>query len=206
MKQEFNERGACELARLVYHNDKRAISAFRKRLADDADQDLLGALVADQHYVVQLDWDSPDYATILTDIRKLKQCSGRAVNWKELRKLVVWLGEQERQADDYWSLSFVKMMASALGRHSLEVLLIRDGEDPDWAAMAFPLYENARRAGDLLLLDDSVNVRWTMASEVGWDSPKAVAKEIQRRMAGIVKSRQAIRSRSLAGATHRQAP
>jgi hypothetical protein len=183
MKQKYPEREEFELARLVYHDDKRAINAFRKRLSDDADQDQLGALVADQHYVVQLNWDSPDYATILSDIRKLKQCSGLAVNWKELRKLAVWLGEQEREAGDYWSISFVKMVASVLGRHGLDVLLIRDGDDPDWAAMAFPSDRNARRAGDLLSLDDSVDVRWTMASEAGWDSPKAVTREIQRRLA-----------------------
>ena len=189
MKQESRECDEDEPARLVYHNDKRAIRAFRKRLSDDADQDELGALVADQHYVVQLNWDSPDYATILSDIRKLKQCSGLAVNWKELRKLAVWLGEQEREAGDYWSISFVKMVASVLGHHGLEVLFIRDGDDPDWAAMAFPSDQNARRAGDLLLLDDSVDVRWTMASEAGWDSPKAVRREIRRRLAEIVNSR-----------------
>ena len=181
MKQVVYEQD--ELARLVYHNDKRAINAFRKRLSDDADQDQLGALVADQHYVVQLDWNSPDYIAILSDIRKLKQCSGLALNWKDLRKLAVWLGEQERQAGDYWSISFMKMVASALERHGLEVLLIRDGVDPDWAAMAFPSRENARRTGDLFLLDDSVDVEWVMASEADWDSPVAVTREIRRRLA-----------------------
>ena len=184
MKQQsdnFNERD--ELARLVYHDDKRAINAFHKRLSDDADRDQLGALVANEHYVVQLNWDSPDYAAILSDIRKLKQCSGLAVNWKELRKLAVWLGEQEREAGDYWSISFVKMVASVLGRHGLEVLFIRDGVDPDWAAMAFPSRENAPRTGDLLLLDDSVDVEWVMASEADWDSPEAVTREIRRRLA-----------------------
>lgn len=181
MKQESCADDGDELARLVYHDDKRAINALHKRLSDDADQDQLGALIADEHYVVQLSWDSPDYATLLSDIRKLKQCSKLAIDWSDLRKLVAWLEEQEREAGDYWSVSFVKMVASALGRHGLEVLLIRDGEDPDWAAMAFPSRENARRAGDLLLLDSSVE--WTLASEADWDSPKAVAKEIQRRLA-----------------------
>ena len=188
MKQKYPEREEFDLARLVYHDDKRSINAFRKRLSDDADQDQLEALVTDQHYVVQLNWDSPDYASILSDIRKLKQCTRLAVNWKELRKLVVWLDEQERQAGDYWSVSFVKMVGSVLGHHDLEVLLIRDGVDPDWAALAFPSQENARRAGDLLLLDRSVDVEWILASEADWDSPKAVTKEIQRRLAEIVKS------------------
>jgi hypothetical protein len=178
-----------ELARLVYHGDKRAINAFGKRLSDEADQDQLGALVADQHYVVQLNWNGPDYPAILSDIRKLKQCSELAVNWTGLRTLAVWLDEQERQAGDYWSISFVKVVGAVLGNHDLEVLLIRDGDDPDWAAMAFPLRENARRTGDLLLLDDSVDVRWTMASEADWDSPKAVAEEIQRRLSEIANSR-----------------
>ena len=186
MKQVVYEQD--ELARLVYHNDKRSINAFRKRLSDDADQDQLGALVADQHYVVQSDWDSPDYATILSDIRKLKQCSGLAVNWTGLRKLAVWLDEQERQTGEYWLVSFVKMLASALSHHGLEVLLVRDGEDPGWAALAFPSQENARRVGDLLLLDSSVDVGWTLASEADCDSPKAVTKEIRRRLAEIVKS------------------
>ena len=101
----------------------------------------------------------------------------------------VWLDEQERQAGDYWSISFVKMVGSVLAHHGLEVLLIRDGEDPDWAGLAFPSREHARRTGDLLLLDDSVDVRWTMASEADWDSPKAVTREIQRRLAEIVNSR-----------------
>lgn len=177
-----------ELARLAYHNDKRAINAFRKRLSDDADQDQVGALVADLHYVVQLNWNGPDYPAILTNIRKLKQWSGLAVNWTGLRKLAVWLAEQERQAGDYWSISFVKMAGSVLGHHDLEVLLIRDGVDPDWAALAFPSQENARRVGDLLLLDSSVDVEWILASEADWDSPKAVTKEIRRRLAEIVKS------------------
>lgn len=186
VERAFHESDGCELVRLVYHNDKRAINAFRKRLSDDADQDELGALVADKHYVIQVDWNSPDYATILSDIRKLKQYSGLAVNWRELRKLAVWLEEQEREAGDYWSISFVKMVASALGRHGLEVLLIRDGDDPDWAALVFPSCKNARRVGRLLLLDSSVDVRWTMAPEADWDSPKAVVKEIKRRLAASV--------------------
>lgn len=136
--------------------------------------------------MVEVNWDSPDYAMIVSDIRKLRQGSWFSVNWAELEKLAVWLEKQERQAGEYWSISFVKILGSALGRHGLEVLLIRDGEDPDWAALAFPSHENAHRAGDLLLLDGSVEVRWTMVSEADWDSPKAVTREIQRRLAAIV--------------------
>lgn len=91
-----------DLARLVYHIDKRAINAFHERFSDAFDQDQLGALDADQHYVVQLNWNGPDYPAILSDISKLKQCSGLAANWKGLRKLAIWLDEQEREACDYW--------------------------------------------------------------------------------------------------------
>ena len=182
MKQIVYEQD--ELARLVYHNDKRSINAFRKRLFDDADQDQLGALVADQHYLVQLDWDSPDYATILSDIRKLKQCSRLAVNWKELRKLVVWLDEQERQASEYWSVSFVKMMALALGSYGLDVLLIFDGVDPSWAALTLPGRENTRRLGKLF--GGSLDAEWIVASAARWDAPKAVTKEIRCRLAASV--------------------
>lgn len=187
MTQELHEIGELvELSRLIYHDDKRAIDALRKRLSADADQDQLGALVADEHYVVQVNWDSPDYAMIVSDVRKLRQCSGLSVNWTELRKLAVWLDKQERQAGDYWSVSFVKILTSALARHGLEVLLIRDDGDPDWAAMAFPSRESARRVGELLSHDGTVDTRWTIASEADWDSPKAVVKKIQRRLAAII--------------------
>lgn len=139
MKQEHPKHdGYGELARLVYHNDKRSINAFRKRLSDDSDQDAFDALAADEHYMLHIDWNGPEYISIVSDVRKLEQCSGLAVKWSKLKKLALWLGEQERDAGDYWSISFVKVVASILGHHGLDVLLIRDSSDPGWAALAVP--------------------------------------------------------------------
>lgn len=139
MKQRSLEQDVRDsLARLAYHNDKRAINAFRKRLSEDADQDAFDALAADQRYMVHIDWGSPDYASIVSDIRKLKQCSGLSINWSGLKRLALWLDQQERKAGNYWSISFVKLVAAALDRHSLDVLLIRDLSDPNWAVLAVP--------------------------------------------------------------------
>lgn len=184
MKQESNEFDIDEPARLIYHDDKRAINAFRKRLSADPDQDQLGALVADKHYVVQLNWNSPDYAMIVSDIRRLRQCSGFSINWTGLRKLAVWLEEQEKEAGDYWSISFVKILALALGSHVLDVLLIFDGVDPGWVALTLPVRENTRRLGKLL--GRSLDAEWIVASTARWDAPKAVTREIRRRLAAIV--------------------
>lgn len=173
-----------ELAQLLYHGDKDAINACRKRLSADPDQDQLRPLIADKHYVVQLDWNSPDYAAIVSGVRKLRQCSGLSIKWTGLRKLAVWLEEQEREAGDYWSISFAKMLALALGSHGLDVLLIFDGVDPSWAALALPGHENTRRLGKLL--GSSLDAEWVIASKARWDAPKAVTREIRRRLAAIV--------------------
>src|SRR6185437_12656743 len=150
MKIQFQQRGEHEeLARLVYHNDKRAINAFRKRLSEDVDQDAFDALAADGHYMLHIDWNGPDYVSIVSDVRKLKQCSGLAVKWNDLKKLALWLGEQEREAGDYWSISFFKMVTSILGRYGLDVLLIRDSADPGWAALAVLQHGSTRRVEKL---------------------------------------------------------
>lgn len=175
-----------ELARQIYHDDKRAINAFRKRLSADPDQDHLGALVADERYVVHLSWDSPDYTTIISGVRKLRQCAGFPTKWVELRKLAVWLEEQEKEAGDYWSISFVKILASALGSYDLDVLLIFDGVDPSWAALTLPAREKTRRLGKLL--GSSLDAEWIVASTAHWDAPKAITKEIRRRLAAIAKT------------------
>jgi len=63
MKQEHDE-----LARLIYHKDKSAVSAFHKRLSVGADQDPLNALSVDKHYMTQIDCNSPNYAAIVLSI------------------------------------------------------------------------------------------------------------------------------------------
>jgi len=185
MKQEEHD-GYSEVGRLVYHNDKRAINAFRKRLSDDSDQDKFDALAADGHYMLHIDWNGPDYVSIVSSIRKLKQCSGLAVKWNDLKKLALWLGEQEREAGDYWSISFLKMVASILGRYGLDVLLFRDSADPGWAALAVLQHGSTRRAEKLFdRLFGKLDITWGVASKDDWDSPEDVAKEIRRRLAAI---------------------
>lgn len=187
MKQALDEHN--DLAQLVYHNDKRAVSAFHKRLSEDADRDAFDALAADHHYMVHIDWRSPDYASIVSDIRKLKQCSGLAINWNELKKLTLWLDQQEREAGDYWSVSFVKMVASVLGRHGIAVLLVRDTSDPDWAAITVFPRDGTRLVKKLFgRLFGELDITWCIASTVGWDAPAGIRKEIQRRSAEIAKS------------------
>lgn len=186
MKRNRNDDKLGELAQLSYHNDKRAINAFCKRLSNSPDQDELNALVADKHYVVEVNWNSPDYAVIVADVRKLRQCTGLSVNWTGLRKLAVWLDNQERQADEYWSVSFVKVLALTLGSHGLEVLLIFDGVDPAWAALVLPSRENTRRLGKLL--GSSLDAEWIVASTAHWDAPKAITKEIRHRLAAVAKT------------------
>lgn len=191
MKHELRDReGRDELAQLFYHNDKRAIDAFHKRRSADAEeeeQDVYDVLAAEQRYMLHMDWNSPEYASLVSGIQRLKPCSGLPINWAGLKKLAVWLYGQERKAGEYWSISFVKMMASILGRHNLQVLLFRDSADPDWAAMTLLPRESARlvrkRFGRLL---GELGITWCVASAVGWDSPVDVRKEIQRRLAAIV--------------------
>lgn len=173
-----------ELAQLLYHGDKDAINACRMRLSADPDQDQLGPLIADKYYVVQLDWNSPDYAAIVSGARKLRQCSGLSIKWTGLRKLAAWLEEQEREAGDYWSISFLKMLALALGSYDLDVLLIFDGVDPDWAALTLPARENTRRLGKLL--GSSLDAEWIIASTARWDAPEAITRGIRRRLAAVV--------------------
>lgn len=187
MKQESRGRDGDELARLVYRNDKRAISAFRKRLFDNADQDAFDALAADEHYMVHIDWNGPDYVSIVSDVRKLKQCSRLAAKWNDLKELALWLGEQEREAGDYWSISFVKMMASILDRYRLDVLLIRDSSDPDWAALAVLQHGSTRRVEKLFdRLFDELGITCGVVSKADWDLPEGVTKEIRRQLAAIV--------------------
>lgn len=191
MKQEHPKHdGYGELARLVYHNDKRSINAFRKRLSDDSDQDAFDALAADEHYMLHIDWNGPEYISIVSDVRKLEQCSGLAVKWSKLKKLALWLGEQERDAGDYWSISFVKVVASILGHHGLDVLLIRDSSDPGWAALAVLHHEGTPRVEKLFgRLFDDLDITWSVASKEDWDSPEDVTKEIRRRLAAIATER-----------------
>ena len=184
MKHE--PHGYDELARLIYCDDKRAISAFRKRLSDDPDQDAFDALAADAHYMLHIDWSSPDYVATASDTRKLKLCSGPAVNWNELKKLALWIDEQEREADDYWSISFVKVVALALGRRGLDVLLIRDSSDPDWAAMTLFPRESTHSVKKLFdRLFSGLEITWCLASAAQWDCPEDVRNEIQRRLAMV---------------------
>ena len=184
MKHE--PHGYDELARLIYCGDKRAISAFRKRLSEDSDQDAFDALASDARYTLHIDWSSPDYVSVVSDIRKLKPCSVLAVNWHQLKKLSLWLDEQERKAGEYWSISFVKVVASALGCHGLEVLLIRDSSDPDWAAMTLFPCESTRSMKKLFDRSFSkLDATWCLASAAEWDCPADVRNEIRQRMAVI---------------------
>lgn len=136
--------------------------------------------------MLHMNWSAPDYAVIVPQIRRLKQCAGLAVNWHRLKKLALWLGEQERKAGEYWSISFVKVVASALGRHGLDVLLIRDSSDPDWAAMMLLSRESTRPVKKLFdQLFSELDITWCLASTVGWDSPVDVRDEIHRRLAVV---------------------
>ncbi|MES2403085.1 MAG: hypothetical protein V4567_01965 [Pseudomonadota bacterium] len=191
MKQELHDHdGYDELTRLVYHDDKRAVNSFCKRLSDDTDQDAFDALAADGRYMLHIDWNGTDYVSIVSDVRKLKQCSGLAVKWNDLKKLALWLGDQEREAGDYWSISFVKIVASVLANHGLDVLLIRDSSDPDWIALAALQHESTHLVEKLFSrLFDDLDITWGVASKDDWDSPEDVAKEIRRRLAAIATER-----------------
>ena len=157
------------------------------RAWSDGDQDAFDAIAADGRYILHIDWNAPDYTSIVSSIRKLKQCSGLAINWKALKKLALWLDEQERMAGEYWSISFVKMVALVLGRYGIEVFLIRDSSDSDWAAITLLPRGNIHLVKKLFRrLFGDLGITWCVASAVGWDSPGEVRKELQRRLVSIV--------------------
>jgi len=103
---------------------------------------------------------------------------------ESVEKLALWLSEQEREADECWSIAFIKMMALTLIPQNLEVLVIFVGVDPGWAAVTLPSHESARRIGKLL--GSTLDAEWIVGSAARWDAPRVIAKEIQHRLAAII--------------------